>query len=131
MAKSVFPAPALPQISVGRPAGSPPPVISSKPGIPVSSFCRPVLFERLRRFGLLNQKHSCWHTGASCELKGTIKTGGARQIQGGARIYNTPSFPAVVLRLPPHGFLFGLLLEIFWTVCRIPVSPFVVIVKAG
>src|SRR6185369_2254973 len=49
MAKSVLPAPALPQIRVGRPLGKPPRVISSNPGIPVGSFCRAVGFERGRR----------------------------------------------------------------------------------
>ena len=34
MPKSVLPQPALPQISVGRPLGKPPPVISSRPAIP-------------------------------------------------------------------------------------------------
>jgi hypothetical protein len=34
----VFPAPAPPLTSVGRPLGNPPPVISSKPWIPVSAF---------------------------------------------------------------------------------------------
>src|SRR6185369_14918338 len=49
IAKSVLPAPALPQIRVGRPLGTPPLVISSKPGIPVDSFSRAVGFERRRR----------------------------------------------------------------------------------
>src|ERR1700674_2346650 len=35
---SVFPAPAPPLIRVGRPRGNPPPVISSKPWIPVAAF---------------------------------------------------------------------------------------------
>jgi hypothetical protein len=34
MAKSVFPLPAAPHISVGRPLGKPPSVISSRPAIP-------------------------------------------------------------------------------------------------
>src|SRR5689334_4078579 len=38
MPKRVLPQPALPQISVGRPRGRPPPVISSKPVIPVGAF---------------------------------------------------------------------------------------------
>ena len=41
MPKSVLPQPAPPQTSVGRPRGSPPPVISSRPGMPVG---------RLRQF---------------------------------------------------------------------------------
>jgi hypothetical protein len=36
----VFPEPALPQTRVGRPAGSPPPVISSRPATPVGHFGR-------------------------------------------------------------------------------------------
>jgi hypothetical protein len=35
MASNVLPQPALPQISVGRPLGNPPPVISSNPWMPV------------------------------------------------------------------------------------------------
>ena len=35
----VFPEPAPPLTSVGRPLGSPPPVISSRPWMPVSAFC--------------------------------------------------------------------------------------------
>jgi hypothetical protein len=35
---SVFPAPAPPLMRVGRPCGNPPPVISSKPRIPVAAF---------------------------------------------------------------------------------------------
>ncbi len=38
MPKSVLPQPALPQISVGRPLGRPPPVISSRPAIPDAHF---------------------------------------------------------------------------------------------
>src|SRR6185369_7510591 len=49
MAKRVFPAPALPQMSVGRPEGKPPRVISSKPGMPVRSFCKPLRVLELRR----------------------------------------------------------------------------------
>ena len=37
IAKSVLPQPALPQISVGRPRGSPPPVISSSPWMPTGA----------------------------------------------------------------------------------------------
>jgi hypothetical protein len=51
MAKSVFPHPGPPLISDGRPFGSPPPVISSKPLIPEGIFSNffvpaiaPVLF---------------------------------------------------------------------------------------
>src|ERR1700722_9736383 len=40
VAKSDLPQPAAPQTSVGLPAGSPPPVISSKPPIPVGTFLR-------------------------------------------------------------------------------------------
>src|SRR5689334_9232137 len=79
MAKRVLPAPALPHTSVGRPAGSPPPVISSKPAMPVSSFCRPAtLFERLGRFVFLNQQSSCRHTRAGRRSWGT-KGGGCRE----------------------------------------------------
>src|SRR5678816_4232374 len=52
MAKSVLPAPALPQISVGRPAGKPPRVISSKPEIPVRSLGKALRDWELRRFCL-------------------------------------------------------------------------------
>jgi hypothetical protein len=38
MENKVLPQPALPQISVGRPWGNPPLVISSKPAIPVRDF---------------------------------------------------------------------------------------------
>src|SRR5690349_10752601 len=38
---SVLPEPALPQMSVGRPAGRPPPVTSSSPGTPVSTLAIP------------------------------------------------------------------------------------------
>ena len=38
MASIVLPHPAAPQTSVGRPAGSPPPVISSRPSMPVGAF---------------------------------------------------------------------------------------------
>ena len=38
MAKSVLPQPGPPHTRVGRPAGSPPEVISSNPGIPVGTF---------------------------------------------------------------------------------------------
>src|SRR5688500_14824104 len=38
IASSVLPQPGPPQISVGRPLGSPPPVISSRPAIPVGTF---------------------------------------------------------------------------------------------
>jgi len=38
MPKSVLPQPALPQMSVGRPRGRPPRVISSSPEIPVGAF---------------------------------------------------------------------------------------------
>jgi hypothetical protein len=56
MPKSVLPAPALPHTSVGRPDGSPPSVISSKPEIPVGSFFKPTaLLDRLRGFGFLKQ----------------------------------------------------------------------------
>src|SRR5687767_3813429 len=47
----VFPAPAPPLISVGRPAGKPPPVISSRPWMPVRDF-RSVLMETGRAFFL-------------------------------------------------------------------------------
>src|SRR4051812_732568 len=40
VANSDLPQPAAPQTSVGRPAGTPPPVISSNPGIPVGAFSR-------------------------------------------------------------------------------------------
>ncbi|MDD1689633.1 MAG: hypothetical protein LUQ66_03130 [Methanoregula sp.] len=55
MAKSVFPHPGPPLISDGRPFGSPPPVISSKPLIPEGIFSNssvpanmPVLFFPVR-----------------------------------------------------------------------------------
>jgi hypothetical protein len=38
MLSKVLPHPAPPQIRVGRPLGNPPPVISSKPTIPVRDF---------------------------------------------------------------------------------------------
>jgi hypothetical protein len=38
MANMVLPQPGPPQTMVGRPAGRPPPVISSKPAIPVGAF---------------------------------------------------------------------------------------------
>src|SRR5262245_7661238 len=38
MASRVLPQPALPQTSVGRPRGNPPPVISSSPWMPVAAF---------------------------------------------------------------------------------------------
>jgi hypothetical protein len=38
VANSDLPQPAEPQTSVGLPAGNPPPVISSKPGMPVGVF---------------------------------------------------------------------------------------------
>src|ERR1051326_4464008 len=80
MAKSVLPAPALPQMSVGRPAGRPPPVISSKPGMPVSSFCRPaLLFERLRRFGLLKQKAPAGTRVPLVNFLGNNQGGGCRE----------------------------------------------------
>ena len=41
-AKSVLPHPGPPHTSVGRPSGSPPPVISSKPSIPVATFASDV-----------------------------------------------------------------------------------------
>lgn len=41
----VLPEPAAPQTSVGRPWGKPPPVITSKPEIPVGVFCREVMAE--------------------------------------------------------------------------------------
>src|SRR5215204_4122450 len=40
MANSVLPQPALPATKVGRPLGKPPPVISSRPEIPVSDLGR-------------------------------------------------------------------------------------------
>ena len=40
MASIVLPHPAAPQTSVARPAGSPPPVISSSPSIPVEDLFR-------------------------------------------------------------------------------------------
>src|ERR1700733_7478777 len=40
IASSVLPQPAPPQTSVGRPAGNPPPVISSSPRMPVGAFRR-------------------------------------------------------------------------------------------
>src|SRR6185369_13050961 len=52
MAKRVLPAPALPHTSVGRTAGKPPRVISSKPEIPVRSFCNALRDWELRRFCL-------------------------------------------------------------------------------
>jgi hypothetical protein len=43
MAKRVFPQPALPQTRDVRPVGNPPPVISSKPLIPVADFGKGLL----------------------------------------------------------------------------------------
>ena len=40
MPSMVFPHPALPHTSVGRPVGSPPPVISSRPVMPVGDLRR-------------------------------------------------------------------------------------------
>src|SRR6185503_3823801 len=42
MPRSVLPQPAPPQMSVGRPLGSPPAVISSRPWMPVGHFSMPV-----------------------------------------------------------------------------------------
>ena len=44
IANKVLPQPVLPQTSVGRPFGSPPLVIVSKPSIPVSTFASCLLF---------------------------------------------------------------------------------------
>src|SRR5688572_15985422 len=44
MASKVLPQPALPQTSVGRPRGRPPPVISSSPSMPVVALGRERLF---------------------------------------------------------------------------------------
>jgi hypothetical protein len=38
-----LPQPALPQTSVGLPCGSPPPVISSSPSMPVEHFFKPIM----------------------------------------------------------------------------------------
>ena len=45
MPKRVFPHPALPHTSVGRPRGSPPRVISSNPSIPVGDLAKEAGFE--------------------------------------------------------------------------------------
>ena len=47
MASKVLPQPALPQTRVGRPRGSPPPVISSRPVIPVGAFSMPPAGEEI------------------------------------------------------------------------------------
>ena len=53
MARSVLPQPALPQISVGRPLGNPPPVISSSPWMPVGDLGSCVLDFAIMDFSFL------------------------------------------------------------------------------
>ena len=54
MASSVLPQPAVPQTSVGRPRGKPPPVISSRPSIPVGALAKAVkgALDRFIRFAI-------------------------------------------------------------------------------
>ena len=42
MPRRVLPQPALPQTRVGRPRGKPPPVISSRPAMPVGHFSKAI-----------------------------------------------------------------------------------------
>ena len=51
MAKSVLPLPAPPQTSVGRPRGTPPNVISSRPVMPVGAFDSDCARAGLRKSG--------------------------------------------------------------------------------
>src|SRR5690349_5528838 len=57
---SVLPQPALPQISVGRPFGSPPHVISSSPAMPVGVFASVVAGGCGRLFALAISKLLCY-----------------------------------------------------------------------
>lgn len=56
MARRVLPAPALPQTSVGRPAGNPPPVISSRPWMPVGDLGSLAPWEALFFFKVVGSK---------------------------------------------------------------------------
>ena len=73
IASNVLPQPAPPQTSVGRPAGNPPPVISSSPRIPVGDFRK--VFRSggdLRFFHSAPSRGGCFFKSSSVFIKGSF-----------------------------------------------------------